>query len=451
MLTYRLYFNKPVGFVKQGDVLAPTLFLFPMQAMAGSVIAKWRKNGIKAFTYLYDELGVTGKMVRHRLLRKDAILPPQITVAELILVMYVDDGALYEDMVKGVSIVQEEMRRFGLIMHVGGNNARSKTEFIYIPAITRTKSIINQYIQENGITYNPRKSIVPAEIEEKKWVMSEERKHEILVEMYDRLPETKSFCTTTGREIPSTKTFVYLGLLLHFTLRDTYDINRRLTKSNQIMGALQFYWKRPEVNLWAKCYIYRACVLSLLLWGAETWAMTPTHERRLKVFHHRSIRMILGITMKRVEEERITNEMVHKAFCNIETIHETIRYRKLSYIGHIVQEWKAPSSVLTAWINGKRPRGRPRCTARSTVLAHLHDVLPNVVTKDGEIGTWAPYARDWCQWTKLIKGELKHDEFRHQTPPPPPNEPSTPSPTPPRNPSSSPPQSTSPPQRRRRQ
>ena len=151
--------------------------------------------------------------------------------------------------------------------------------------------------------------------------------------------------------------------MMHFTLRNTYDIDRRLKKSNQMMGALQFYWRRPEVDLWAKTYIYQACVLSLLLWGAETWAITPTHERRLAVFHYRSIHPILGISMTRVQEERITNDMVRQQFGKIDTIHRIIRNQKLTFLGHVVREWKAPSSVLTAWIHNKRPKGRPRCTA----------------------------------------------------------------------------------------
>lgn len=40
--------------VKQGDVLAPTLFLFPMQAMADSVMDRWKEENIEQFNYLND-------------------------------------------------------------------------------------------------------------------------------------------------------------------------------------------------------------------------------------------------------------------------------------------------------------------------------------------------------------------------------------------------------------
>ena len=52
--------------VKQGDVLAPTLFLFPMQAMEECVIRQWEKEKIEPMTYLYNTNNSTGKMIRHK-------------------------------------------------------------------------------------------------------------------------------------------------------------------------------------------------------------------------------------------------------------------------------------------------------------------------------------------------------------------------------------------------
>ena len=50
--------------VKQGDVLAPKLFVFVMQAIAECVLQKWKDENITPFTYHCD--GVEGKMCRHK-------------------------------------------------------------------------------------------------------------------------------------------------------------------------------------------------------------------------------------------------------------------------------------------------------------------------------------------------------------------------------------------------
>jgi len=55
------------------------------------------------------------------------------------------------------------------------------------------------------------------------------------------------------------------------------------------------------------------------------------------------------------------------------------------------------------------------------VLIHLHDLLPETTAKDGDISSWAVYARDHIQWSILIKGEISREEYKHgeQSPPSP--------------------------------
>ena len=76
---------------------------------------------------------------------------------------------------------------------------------------------------------------------------------------------------------------------MHFSLKDKYDIEIRIKKANQIMGALGCYWNCNEVPMKAKRHIYMACVLTILLWGAKTWAPTEAEIAKMNVFHHRSI------------------------------------------------------------------------------------------------------------------------------------------------------------------
>ena len=125
--------------------------------------------------------------------------------------------------------------------------------------------------------------------------------------------------------ITATEIFIYLGSMMHFTLRDTYDITNRIKKASQMMGALKFYWHCPEVSLESKVHIYKACIITILLWGAETWAFTPTHGKRLEVFHHRSLRSILQIKWQQMKEER-------RRFGNIMRIQAIICERKLTFI-----------------------------------------------------------------------------------------------------------------------
>ena len=180
-------------------------------------------------------------------------------------------------------------------------------------------------------------------------------------------------------------------------------------------------------------------MISVLLWGAENWALTKSIEDRLEVFHHRSIRRILKIKMSRVKEERLSNEKVRGMFRKIRSVKEIIKHWKLTFLQHVVSEGKIPSTTLTAWMEKKRPKGRPRFTTRTTTLELLKSILPNHVTPDGDIQSWTHFARDKALWEKLVKGEIRPEEFNFdgtnqehqsslQTPPqsPPPSSPPSP-------------------------
>jgi len=53
--------------------------------------------------------------------------------------------------------------------------------------------------------------------------------------------------------------------------------------------------------------VYEA-ILSILLYGAETWPLTVTLSKKLEAAHHWWLRGILGITWR----DKVTNEEVQK-------------------------------------------------------------------------------------------------------------------------------------------
>ena len=118
--------------------------------MAECVLKRWDEAKITPITYLFDNS--TGKMVRHKTQGKNRLLPTTTNIFRLVLLLYVDDGGLcfnsYKEMTEGVSIMEKEMRRFGLVMHTGTRTSPSKTEYMFFPSITRTQQIIKKSIEE---------------------------------------------------------------------------------------------------------------------------------------------------------------------------------------------------------------------------------------------------------------------------------------------------------------
>lgn len=68
-------------------------------------------------------------------------------------------------------------------------------------------------------------------------------------------------------------------------------------------------WQNKHLTRKTKMVVYQTCILSILLYGADTWTSYAKHERRLNAFHNfhmRCIRNILGIHWR----DRVTNEGV---------------------------------------------------------------------------------------------------------------------------------------------
>ena len=73
------------------------------------------------------------------------------------------------------------------------------------------------------------------------------------------------------------------------------------------MQALRkLLWRQQSIARTTKMRIYNAEVLSVLLYGAETWPLTGTLSSTLDGFDSRALRSILGIHWR----DLVSNEMV---------------------------------------------------------------------------------------------------------------------------------------------
>ena len=91
--------------------------------------------------------------------------------------------------------------------------------------------------------------------------------------------------------------FTYLGANISRDGQITSEVTRRIARAARVFGCLRVpVFKNKDLSLATKRAVYRAVVLAVLLYGAETWTMKAVHTRRLNSFHNRCIRTILGVT-----------------------------------------------------------------------------------------------------------------------------------------------------------
>jgi hypothetical protein len=95
-----------------------------------------------------------------------------------------------------------------------------------------------------------------------------------------------------------------------------------------------------------KVKIYRNTILSLVLYGCETWSLTLREEHRLRVFENRVLRRIFGPTRDEVTGEwrKLHNEELHNLYSSPDIIRQ-IKSWRMRWAGHVARMGGGEKSV----------------------------------------------------------------------------------------------------------
>jgi hypothetical protein len=149
-----------------------------------------------------------------------------------------------------------------------------------------------------------------------------------------------------------------------------------------------------------KIKIYRTIILSVVLYGCETWSLTLREERRLRVFENRVLRRVFGHKRDEVTGEwrKLHNEELNDLY-SLPTIVRVVKSRRIKWAEHV-----ARMGVVRAWYwymvlvgkpEGKRPLGRPRRRWEVSIKMDLQEVA-------GGRGDWMELAQDRDRWRALV-------------------------------------------------
>ena len=180
-----------------------------------------------------------------------------------------------------------------------------------------------------------------------------------------------------GGEVEAVEEFPYLGSLVDSSGNMDADVSRRVAQASKAFGALRkAVFLDKDLKMSTKKRVYNACVLSVLLYGAECWTPLKRHEKRLNTFHHRCIRTILGISNRQQWSERITMAEVRRRWGDEETVSEKVQKRRLEWLGHLARmpDHRLPKVMLFSWLPQPRPRCGPRKRWRDVVRKDLRNV-----------------------------------------------------------------------------
>jgi len=137
--------------------------------------------------------------------------------------------------------------------------------------------------------------------------------------------------------------------------------------------------------------LYKALVRPVAVYGSECWVVTENIKQKLLVIERKILRRIFDPTQKANGEWRLkTNEEFEEAINN-ENIVRYIKYKRLSWLGHVermaktIHKWKPYATRL---------KGRPR--------VRWEDDVRNDLRKMG-VTNWKQRTQERKKWKEIIE------------------------------------------------
>nr|VZI41450.1 unnamed protein product [Spirometra erinaceieuropaei] len=259
--------------VKQGCVLAPTLFSLMFSAMLMDAYRDERP-GIR-IAYRTD-----GHLLNQRRMHFKSRVSTT-TVHEL---LFADDCALN-------TTSEEEMQR--------------------------SMDLFSAACEDFGLVINTQKTVV----------MHQPPPNSATV------PNAPPQISVNGTQLQVVENFPYLGSTLSRNTKIDDEVANRISKASQAFGRLQStVWNRHGLQLSTKLKMYKAVILPTLLYGAETWTVYAKQARRLNHFHLSCLRRILRLKW----QDRIPDTDVLER-TGILSIYAILRQIQLRWSGHLVR------------------------------------------------------------------------------------------------------------------
>jgi hypothetical protein len=364
--------------VKQGDNIAPALFLFLMQGMAESLETKHtREAKSPPYSFKHPRTALNGKI-------KCQSNPTGTKGKDFSLThtLFVDDTAIVantsEELVERGEELFHHFKKFGLLMHVGerdknGNWKPSKSEAMYFP-----KKNTSCYVKPEPMTFSDQ-----------------------------------------NHRIEYTDNFKYLGCILTPDLLDDTEIKKRVKQTRAQIANLNNFFK-SRASTWVKKLVFQSIPVNTLLFGCETWTLTDSNKKRISSVYHEGLRKVLGLRMNTVEKHRIRNEHVRNKL-GVPHILDIITKRQHDFLGKIasLHTSNLQRQFLGAWIPKPRPIGAPKYTMRHTHTETLRSILGEevITTPHANLAEWIKLTADRTAWKRLgtdwLNRQQRHTECQY--------------------------------------
>ena len=134
-------------------------------------------------------------------------------------------------------------------------------------------------------------------------------------------------------------------------------VETNITVEGNRLGKLEKrVWSYRRITTNTKLSVYEACILTVLLYGSETWTPYRQHVNLLESFRHNCIRRILNIEWRSYTPDIVVLERKSR-------IEQRPILNQICWVGHVVRMGDGRLSKQLFYgelTRGKRPQHKPR-------------------------------------------------------------------------------------------
>jgi len=132
--------------------------------------------------------------------------------------------------------------------------------------------------------------------------------------------------------------FKYLGTTLTKQNSIAEEIKSRLRLGNSCYYSVQNLLSSRLLSKNLNIKIYSTIILPVVLYGCETWSLTLSEERKLRVFENMVLRRIFAPRRDEVTGEwrRLHNEELNDLYSSPNIV-RVIKWRRIRWAGHVAR------------------------------------------------------------------------------------------------------------------
>ena len=232
-------------------------------------------------------------------------------------------------------------------------------------------------------------------------------KTEVMHQPAPGMPYNEPSILVKGKRLEVVDKFVYLGSTLSRAVNIDEEVTARIAKASSAFGRLKGnVWERRGIKTSTKLKVYRAVVLTTLLYGSESWTVYSRHARQLNHFHTTCLRRIFRIKW---QDKIPDTEVLRRA--DLPSIHTLLQKAQLRWAGHVARmpDHRLPKQLLYGELKeGKRSRGCPKKRYKDSLKSSLKAF-------DIEVESWESDAQDRQRWRSQVASGAQRAESRRTT------------------------------------